>query len=76
MVTGIIFCIGGGVGNLYDRIIKGSVTDFVHLKFGPLQTGIFNAADVSIMIGLGLILLDTFLKRKEGKKGEVVGENR
>ncbi|MEB0261338.1 MULTISPECIES: signal peptidase II [unclassified Mucilaginibacter] len=71
MVTGIIFCIGGGVGNLYDRITKGSVTDFMHLKFGPLQTGIFNAADVSIMIGLGLILLDTFLKRKEHKNDEV-----
>ncbi|MET3978934.1 signal peptidase II [Mucilaginibacter sp. UYP25] len=70
MVTGIIFCIGGGVGNLYDRITKGSVTDFIHIQFGALQTGIFNAADVSIMIGIGLILLDAFLKRKEQKKAE------
>ncbi|MFD0765675.1 signal peptidase II [Mucilaginibacter lutimaris] len=78
MVTGIIFCIGGGVGNLYDRITKGSVTDFIHLKFGPLQTGIFNAADVSIMIGVSLIVLDTFLRRKENKEAEepfVVKEN-
>jgi signal peptidase II len=70
--VGIIFCIGGGMGNLYDRIVHGSVTDFLHLKFGSLQTGIFNAADVSIMIGFGLILLDAFLKRKEEKKAEEV----
>lgn len=78
MVTGIIFCIGGGAGNLYDRIAKGSVTDFIHLKFGSLQTGIFNAADVSIMIGFGLILLDTFLRRNDRKMEpeEVVIEQR
>ena len=65
---GIVFCIGGGMGNLYDRIVHGSVTDFLHIKFGSLQTGIFNTADVSIMIGFGLILLDAFLKRKDDKK--------
>jgi signal peptidase II len=77
MVTGIIFCIGGGLGNLYDRIVYGSVTDFMHIKFGSLQTGVFNAADVSIMIGLGLILLDSWLSRKEGKeaKAEVIEES-
>lgn len=64
MAMGIVCCIGGGIGNLYDRIAHGSVTDFVHLKFGPLQTGIFNAADVSIMIGLGLILLDGFVSKR------------
>ena len=71
MSVGIIFCIGGGLGNLYDRIVHGSVTDFLHIKFGSLQTGIFNAADVSIMVGFGLILLDAFLKRKEENKVEV-----
>ena len=68
--VGIIFCIGGGMGNLYDRIVHGSVTDFMHLKFGPLQTGIFNAADVSIMAGLGLILLDGFLRRSDNKRNQ------
>lgn len=68
MSVGIICCLGGGMGNLYDRIKHGAVTDFLHLKFGPLQTGIFNAADVSIMIGLGLILLDGFLSSRRHKK--------
>jgi signal peptidase II len=61
-LVGIIFIIGGGIGNIYDRIAYGSVTDFMHLSIGPLQTGIFNVADVSIMTGMGLILLDTLLR--------------
>ncbi|MFD0793555.1 signal peptidase II [Mucilaginibacter litoreus] len=67
MAAGIIFCIGGGIGNLYDRIVHGSVTDFLHVKFGALQTGIFNAADVSIMVGLGMILLDGILNSRSKK---------
>lgn len=76
MVMGLVFCIGGGAGNLYDRVAHGSVTDFMHIRFGPFQTGVFNAADVSIMIGFGLILLDAWLKRDKGEKvePEVAGE--
>lgn len=32
-LTGIAFVVGGGIGNLYDRIIHGSVTDFMHIDF-------------------------------------------
>jgi signal peptidase II len=49
--------IGGGAGNLYDRVLYGSVTDFMHLDFGIFETGIFNMADVSIMLGTLLVLL-------------------
>jgi Lipoprotein signal peptidase len=34
MLIGLCFVIGGGVGNLFDRILYGSVTDFLYLKFG------------------------------------------
>src|SRR5690606_36186942 len=40
------FAIGGGIGNIYDRIIYGSVTHFLHIDLGIFQTGIFNMADV------------------------------
>jgi signal peptidase II len=72
-LVGIIFIIGGGVGNLYDRIIHGSVTDFMHIDFVIFQTGVFNVADMSIMAGMGLILLDAYLtgkKEKEENKDE------
>lgn len=63
LVTGLCFVIGGGAGNLYDRIRFGSVTDFLHMNFGIFQTGIFNMADVSIMVGMGVIFIDIYLKK-------------
>jgi signal peptidase II len=63
MQIGICFLIGGGIGNVYDRIIYGSVTDFMHIDFGLFKTGIFNLADVSIMIGIGILLIQSFKKK-------------
>lgn len=65
MMMGLSFVIGGGVGNLYDRILYGSVTDFLHMDFILFRTGIFNMADVSIMIGMFLVLMDISGKRNE-----------
>lgn len=59
------FAIGGGIGNMIDRLLYGSVTDFVHIRIGPLQTGIFNMADVSIMIGVGVMLFFALRGRKQ-----------
>ena len=59
------FAIGGGIGNIYDRLVHGSVTDFMHIDFGIFQTGIFNMADVSIMVGMGLFLAQSFYNRNQ-----------
>lgn len=74
----IAFVVGGGIGNIYDRLIHGSVTDFLHLDFGLFQTGIFNMADVSIMAGMLAILVDagvtqsrSGLKTGDKKQGDV-----
>lgn len=47
---------GGGMSNLYDRILEGKVVDFMIMAAGPLRTGVFNTADVCIMIGLFMML--------------------
>ncbi len=60
MQVALCFLIGGGIGNLYDRIVHGSVTDFMHMDFTIFQTGVFNFADVSIMIGVGILLVRSF----------------
>jgi signal peptidase II len=60
---GICFIVGGGVGNIYDRIIYGSVMDFLHIDFVIFQTGIFNMADVSIMTGMFIVLFELYFKR-------------
>jgi signal peptidase II len=74
-LLGIILIIGGGVGNLYDRMIHGSVTDFMHIDFIIFQTGVFNVADMSIMAGMFIILINSYLKRKEEKVAEPQIEN-
>jgi signal peptidase II len=49
--------LAGGVGNLWDRIARdGAVIDFMNLGIGSLRTGIFNIADVHIVVG-GLMML-------------------
>ena len=63
-IIGAAFVIGGGIGNLYDRIMFGSVTDFLHIDFIIFQTGIFNLADVSIMIGMGMIVTAAYVNRR------------
>ena len=64
MVFSLTFIIGGGFGNIIDRIRYGSVTDFLHMDFGMVQTGIFNLADVSIMIGAILIMLISIFQKR------------
>lgn len=55
--------VGGGIGNLFDRITHhGQVIDFMNIGIGPLRTGIFNVADVLIMLGTGGLLLMLFLQ--------------
>lgn len=66
--AGIITILAGGIGNLYDRAMYGSVTDFVHMNFGLFETGVFNVADVAIMVGVGMLLLNAFLREREEKK--------
>jgi len=49
--------IGGGLGNLLDRIYNsGAVIDFMSIGIGKIRSGIFNFADVDIMIGTSLLL--------------------
>ena len=48
---------GGGIGNLIDRIIRdGVVVDFMNMGIGRVRTGIFNVADIQLMVGVGILL--------------------
>jgi signal peptidase II len=48
---GLALFLAGGASNWYDRVARGSVVDFLNVGLGPVRTGIFNAADVAIMLG-------------------------
>lgn len=60
-LLGLALLVGGGLGNLIDRILHdGVVIDFVSLGLGPLRTGIFNVADVAITTGVVLLWISAF----------------
>ena len=64
-LIGFAFIVGGGIANIFDRFRFGSVTDFFHINLGGVfKTGIFNFADMSVMLGLGLLLTSGFKKKK------------
>jgi signal peptidase II len=49
---------GGGTSNLIDRLINSArVTDFLNLGIGSFRTGIFNVADMTILLGALLLVL-------------------
>jgi signal peptidase II len=61
----IAMLIGGGLSNLLDRVAYGGyVLDFLNLGIGPLRTGIFNVADMFIMLGVFLMLFSERLQRR------------
>jgi signal peptidase II len=55
-LAGASLTFAGGVSNLLDRILRGSVVDFMSIGVGSIRTGIFNVADVAIIVG-GVLLI-------------------
>jgi len=58
--------IGGAISNLYDRFIHQGVVDYVAWHCG-FNFAVFNYADVMIDLGVGIILLLSFLEKKDNK---------
>ena len=60
--------ISGGLGNLIDRMVnQGAVIDFMNIGLGSIRTGVFNGADLAIMVGLLLLLAALYDKEKSAK---------
>ncbi len=57
-VVALSFVLGGAVGNQIDRFLfQGAVTDFLFLFLGPVHTGIFNLADMAVLLGAAWFLV-------------------
>jgi signal peptidase II len=56
--AGLALIIGGATGNLIDRVIAGSVVDFVDVYWRSYHFWAFNVADSAISIGVGIMILD------------------
>jgi len=62
-LAGLAIFAAGGLSNWIDRVAHGRVVDFIVMRLGPVQTGVFNVADVAIMVGLALLLFDRMTVR-------------
>lgn len=54
-LVGLSLFVAGGASNLADRLAHGSVIDFLNVGLGPLRTGIFNVADVAVLLGVCIL---------------------
>ena len=59
-LAGFMLFIAGGASNWLDRVMHGSVIDFLNVGIGPVRTGIFNVADIAVMLGIGLFVCAEF----------------
>ena len=68
--TAVAFIVGGGIGNMIDRLARGFVVDFVDVKCIPHWNYIFNVADIFVCVGCGLFILYVLLFEAISKKAE------
>jgi signal peptidase II len=58
--TGMALILGGAAGNVLDRLLRRSVTDFIDFHLQGHHWYTFNAADSAIVVGAGLVLIELF----------------
>ncbi len=63
--TALAVILGGAAGNLYDRLAKGTVTDFLDFHLAGWHWPAFNIADSAVTAGVLLLLLDLTRARPE-----------
>lgn len=67
LAISLVLILGGGIGNLYDRLTLGYVIDFIQVYYKQWSWPVFNIADSAVCVGAGLFLIDTFLHRNNNK---------
>lgn len=60
--------LAGAVGNLIDRLVFGYVRDFVDLHAGSYHWPAFNVADSALTVGIALLLVGPFLRKRSAKE--------
>lgn len=69
--------LGGAIGNFIDRLIRKEVVDFFdfYLDFILFKYNypIFNVADSALVVGVVLIIIQTFIDSKKAKESEING---
>jgi signal peptidase II len=69
-LAGLSLVVGGGLGNLIDRVRLGYVVDYI--EFQPFSFPVFNFADISICTGCGLLLLYVAAAEFRAREGKTL----
>lgn len=70
-VAGYGFIGGGGLSNWIDRAMRnGEVVDFMNMGIGSLRTGVFNVADLAIIAGIILLVLEGWVRERREKQAK------
>ncbi len=62
---GLVFIIGGALGNIYDRLSLGYVIDFIEVHYNEYYWPAFNIADTAISIGALFLILDLLFGQED-----------
>lgn len=70
-ITGIALSLilGGAVGNLWDRVARGRVVDFLLFYYKQYQWPVFNLADSAIVIGATLLVIEILFVHQTSSQG-------
>lgn len=72
--TSLALLLGGGIGNMIDRVFRGSVTDFIDFEF--VRFYVFNVADACVTVGCAILVVYVIVQSvKERKKRQSKDEN-
>lgn len=66
--------LGGAIGNLIDRVLYGSVVDFIDVGIGDLRWPVFNIADSAVSIGMVILIAIILFEKKDSETPEEVGQ--
>jgi signal peptidase II len=71
--VGLSLILGGAIGNLWDRLATGHVTDFLLFYVGHYQWPAFNVADSAIVIGAGLLVFEILFTKTPAREKPGLG---
>jgi signal peptidase II len=66
--VGSALILAGALGNVVDRIARGYVIDFIHVRGWP----VFNVADVAVVVGIGLVVIAHLVRARDSGAGQEV----
>src|ERR1700681_3576523 len=68
--VGLSLIMGGALGNLWDRLTRGRVVDFLLVYVKQYQWPVFNLADSGIVVGAGLLIIEILFVKSRGENLE------